>query len=70
MGSRAVRPALDTAGEEQPQEMIRTALIAWVGASVPCSVVLGKMCRVASVPLPMSRDEPIAPADAVARVSR
>lgn len=31
--------------------MIRTALIAWVSASVPCSVLLGRMCRGASVPL-------------------
>lgn len=31
--------------------MIRTALIAWVLASVPCSVLLGRMCRESSVPL-------------------
>ncbi|HVM04838.1 MAG TPA: hypothetical protein VM242_06690 [Acidimicrobiales bacterium] len=31
--------------------MIRTALIAWVAASVPCSVLLGRMCREASAPL-------------------
>lgn len=70
MGSGAVGPVLDTAGEEQPQEMIRTALIAWVGVSVPCSVLLGKMCRVASVPLPMSGREPVLPADALAHVAR
>ncbi|HVM02961.1 MAG TPA: hypothetical protein VM263_09855 [Acidimicrobiales bacterium] len=50
--------------------MIRTALIAWVGASVPCSVLLGKMCRAASVPLPMSGREPVLPADALAHVAR
>lgn len=32
--------------------MIRTALIAWVATSVPFSILLGRMCRVGSLPLP------------------
>lgn len=31
--------------------MIRMVLIAWVASSVPCSVLLGRMCRSTSVPL-------------------
>ena len=54
--------------------MIRTALIAWVSASVPCSVLLGRMCREASVHLTgwggdaVSRAAAVAPQPAVARL--
>lgn len=54
--------------------MIRTALIAWVSASVPCSVLLGRMCREASAPLTgwggdaVPRAAVVAPQRAVARL--
>ena len=54
--------------------MIRTALIAWISASIPCSVLLGRMCREASVPLtgwagdPVSRTTVVGPQRAVARL--
>lgn len=32
--------------------MIRTVVLAWVVLSVPCSVLLGRMCRAGSIPLP------------------
>ena len=47
--------------------MIRTALMAWISASIPCSVLLGRMCREASAPLtgwggePVSRTAVVAP---------
>lgn len=53
--------------------MIRSALIAWISASIPCSVLLGRMCREASVPLtgwgsdPVSRTAVVVP-PAVARL--
>jgi hypothetical protein len=53
--------------------MIRTALIAWISASIPCSVLLGRMCREASVPLTGWGSDPVtrttvAPQRAVARL--
>lgn len=39
--------------------MIRTVVIAWVVSSVPCSVLLGRMCRATSAPLPGWRADPV-----------
>lgn len=53
--------------------MIRTAIIAWISASVPCSILLGRMCREASLPVPGWGSEParrtavVAPERAAAR---
>ena len=50
--------------------MIRTALIAWMVSSVPCSVLLGRMCRAASAPIPGWRPEAVGSAALAARVAR
>ena len=40
--------------------MIRTVLITWAVASVPCSVLLGRTCRATSAPLPGWRPDGVA----------
>jgi len=50
--------------------MIRTALISWVVFSVPCSVLLGRLCRVSSAPVARWGSQPPAHATLLARAAR